>query len=193
MDSYIKPLFFKTSADFRKWLMLNHDKAFELLVGFYKVTSEEKSITWGESVDEAICFGWIDGVRKSIDNEKYCIRFTPRKSTSTWSSVNIKKVKDLSAKGLMHSAGIAAFEKRKENKSRIYSYEKEPAILPKELEKVFKSHKKAWQFFTNMQPSYIRTAIHWVVSAKKDETKLKRLQELILDSEKEKKIKSLNY
>lgn len=193
MDSSLKPVYFKTSADFRKWLMQNHDKASELLVGFYKVKSKEQSITWSESVDEAICFGWIDGVRKSIDDEKYCIRFTPRKSTSIWSAVNIKKVETLSAKGLMHPAGIIAFEKRKENKSRIYSYEKGPAILPKELEKIFKSNKKAWQFFTNMPPSYTRPAIHWIVSAKKEETKLKRFQELISDSEKERKIKSLNY
>ena len=129
MDSSLTPVYFKTSADFRKWLMQNHDKAFELLVVFYKVKSKEQSITWSESVDEAICFGWIDGVRKSIDDEKYCIRFTPRKSTSLWQYENLPPVEDLSAKGLMHPAGILAFEKRKENKSRIYSYEDRKSVV----------------------------------------------------------------
>lgn len=193
MESSVKPVYFKNSGDFKKWLMQNHDKATELLVGFYKVKSKKQSITWSESVDQAICFGWIDGIRKSIDEEKYCIRFTPGKATSIWSSVNIKKVADLSAKGLMHPSGTKAFEKRKENKSRIYSYEKESAILPEELENIFKSNKKAWNFFTNMPPSYIRTSVHWVISAKRDETKLKRLEELISDSERERKIKRLDY
>ena len=193
MSSSFKPVYFKTPSDFRKWLVQNHDMATELLVGFYKVKSKTQSITWSESVDQALCFGWIDGVRKSIDGEKYCIRFTPRKTTSIWSAVNIKKVEELKAKGLMHPAGIRAFEKRKENKSRIYSYEKAPAVLSPELENIFKFNKKAWIFFTNMPPSYSRVAIHWVVSAKREETKLKRLEELITDSENERKIKRLNY
>ena len=168
-------------------------KETELIVGFYKVSSNKPSITWSESVDQAICFGWIDGVRKSIDDESYCIRFTPRKPTSIWSAINIKKVEELSKKGLIHPAGIEAFKKRKENKSRIYSYEKEAVVLQKDFEKKFKANKKAWQFFNNMASSYTRTAIHWVMSAKREETKHKRLEELIKDSEQGRKIKRLNY
>src|SRR4051812_42449868 len=107
----IRPVFFATPADFCKWLERNHDKQTELLVGFYKTGSKKPSITWPQSVDEALCFGWIDGVRRSIDEDSYCIRFTPRRSKSTWSVVNINKVAKLKEKGLMHSAGLAAFEK----------------------------------------------------------------------------------
>jgi uncharacterized protein YdeI (YjbR/CyaY-like superfamily) len=193
MNKSIQPVYFKTTGDFRKWLNRNYDKAAELLVGFYKVKSNQQSITWSESVDQALCFGWIDGVRRSIDGERYCIRFTPRKATSTWSAININKVKDLSARGLMHPAGISAFEKRKENKSRIYSYEKETVTLPDKLENIFKSNKKAWQFFSKMPASYKRPAIHWVMSAKREDTRQKRFNELVTDSEKEKKIKILSY
>lgn len=191
MNDSLKPLYFKSGREFRKWLMQNHEKASSLLVGFYKVKSGKPSITWSESVDEALCFGWIDGVRKSIDEEKYYIRFTPRKASGNWSAVNIKKVEELTKQGLMQPAGLAAFKKRKENKSRIYSYEKAPATFPEELENIFKSNKKAWQFFSGRPPSYIRTAIHWVVSARREETKLKRLQELISDCENGRKIKLL--
>ena len=187
------PTFFPTQSAFRKWLEKNHDKEKELLVGFYKVSCGKQSITWSESVDEAICFGWIDGVRKSIDEESYSIRFTPRKPTSIWSAINIKKVEELSQKGLMHPAGLAAFAKRKENKSRIYSYEKEAAVLRNDFMKKFKANKKAWKFFQSMAPSYQRTAIHLVMNAKQEITKIKRLDELIKDSEAERKIKSLNY
>ena len=187
------PVYFETPQDFRKWLLKNHDKETELLVGFYKVSSKKPSMTWSESVDQAICFGWIDGVRRSIDNESYSIRFTPRKSTSIWSNINIKKVEHLTAKGLMHTSGINAFEKRKQNKSGIYSYEKEAASLSNEFEKKFKANKKAWKYFQQMPPSYRRPAIHWVMNAKREETKLKRLEELINDSAEERKIKLLNY
>jgi uncharacterized protein YdeI (YjbR/CyaY-like superfamily) len=193
MTEKTAPLFFPTQASFRKWLEKNHDKADELLVGFYKVNSGKQSITWSESVDEAICFGWIDGVRKSIDAESYSIRFTPRKPGSIWSAINIQKVENLSKQGLMHPAGMAAFEKRKEHKSGIYSYEKEPAILSKDFLKKFQSNKNAWKFFQTMAPSYQRTAIHWVMNAKQESTKLKRLDELINDSEAKRKIKSLSY
>jgi uncharacterized protein YdeI (YjbR/CyaY-like superfamily) len=193
MQNNQAPTFFATKSALRKWFEKNHSSAKELLIGFYKVSSKKQSITWSESVDEAICFGWIDGVRKSIDGETYCIRFTPRKPGSIWSAINIKKVEMLSKQGLMHPSGLEAFSKRKENKSRIYSYEKAPAILPKEFENIFKSNKKAWQFFKTMPPSYCRTAIHLVVSAKKEETRLRRLKELIAASENERKIKSLSY
>jgi len=188
-----KPSFFPTQASFRKWLIKNHTKEKELLVGFYKTKSGKQSITWSESVDEAICFGWIDGVRKSIDAESYYIRFTPRKSTSIWSAINIKKVEELTQKGLMYPAGIESYSKRKEHKSRIYSYEKEAAILPNEFLKKFKANKKAWDSFKNMPPSYQKTAIHCVMEAKQEITKIKRLEELIRDSEAGRRIKRLNY
>jgi len=178
---------------FRKWLEKNHDKETELLVGFYKVSCGKQSITWSESVDEALCFGWIDGVRKSIDEESYSIRFTPRKPTSIWSAINIKKVEELTEKGLMYPNGIEAYSKRKEKKSRIYSYEKEAAVLRNDFMKKFKANKKAWKYFQSMAPSYQRTAIHLVMNAKQEITKAKRLNELIKDSEAERKIKSLNY
>jgi len=193
MTEKTAPLFFRTQSSFRKWLEKNHDKARELLVGFYKVNSGKPSMTWSESVDEAICFGWIDGVRRSIDVESYSIRFTPRKPGSIWSAINIQKVEDLSKKGLMHPAGMAAFAKREERKSAIYAYEKAPENLSDNFLKKFKSNKKAWQFFQNMAPSYQRSAIHWVMNAKQESTKLKRLDELITDSESERKIKRLNY
>jgi uncharacterized protein YdeI (YjbR/CyaY-like superfamily) len=141
------PTFFIQQSDFRKWLEKNHKNKTELLVGFYKTNSGKPSMDWPQSVDEALCFGWIDGVRKSIDGESYCIRFTPRKATSIWSAVNIKKVTALTKLGLMQPAGLASFENRKENKSRIYSYEKEPLKLTGAYEKKFKANKKALDFF----------------------------------------------
>lgn len=189
----LQPTFFPNSKDFRKWFEKNHKNAKELLVGFYKVTSGKKSITWPESVDEAICFGWIDGVRKSIDTESYSIRFTPRKPTSIWSAINIKKVEELTKKGLMHQAGVAAFSKRQEKRSAVYSYEKEPEILSPEFLKKLKATKKAWAFFKTMAPSYQRSCVHWIMTAKQEATKLKRLEELINDSAMERKIKRLNY
>lgn len=187
------PTFFSTKSALRKWFEKNHSSAKELLVGFYKVNSKKPSITWSESVDEAICFGWIDGVRKSIDDESYCIRFTPRKPGSIWSGINIKKVETLSKQGLMHPAGLDAFAKRKENKSRIYAYEKEPVSLPHDFLKKFMANKKAWKYFQSMAPSYQKSCIHWITSAKQDATKTKRLEELIRDSEAERKIKRLSY
>lgn len=192
-NNSVQPTFFPTQSSFRKWMEKNHRNEKELLVGFYKTNSGKKSITWGESVDEAICFGWIDGIRKSIDAESYCIRFTPRKSTSIWSAINIKKVEELTQKGLMYPAGTEAYSKRKEHKSKIYSYEKDASILSNEFLKKFKTNKKAWNFFKSMAPSYQRTAIHWVMDAKQEATKMKRLEELIRDSEVGRKIKRLNY
>ncbi|MEO8819773.1 MAG: YdeI/OmpD-associated family protein [Ginsengibacter sp.] len=193
MSDSIKPAFFKTQSSFRKWFEKNHDKEKELLVGFYKVKSGKQSITWSESVDEAICFGWIDGVRKSIDDQSYCIRFTPRKSKSIWSAVNIKKVEDLSKQGLMHVSGLDAFAKREEKTSRIYSYEKEPSVFSDDFLKKFTSNQKAWKFFNSMARSYQNSCIHWIITAKQDITKAKRLEELINDSEAGRKIKRLNY
>jgi len=177
------PLFFATPTDFRKWLEENHRTETELLVGFYKVNSGKQSITWTQSVDEALCFGWIDGVRTSIDQECYQIRFTPRKPTSIWSSVNIQKIESLINQGLMHPAGLASFENRRESRSKIYSYEKEEIKFSPELETQFKANKKAWDYFQLLAPSYRKASTNWVMSARQETTRLKRLGELIADSE----------
>jgi uncharacterized protein YdeI (YjbR/CyaY-like superfamily) len=178
----MKPIFFAAQSDFRRWLEENYDRETELFVGFYKVGSGKASMNWSESVNEALCFGWIDGVRRTIDAESYCIRFTPRKPTSIWSAVNIKKVAELTAKGLMQPAGIAAFEKREAKKSAIYAYEKEALSFSDEFEERFKSNDAAWQFFCSQAPSYRKTIIHWVMSAKQDATRNTRLEKLIATS-----------
>lgn len=178
------PTFFAKQSDFKKWLQKNHAKETELVVGFYKVGSGKPSITWSQSVDEALCFGWIDGVRKSIDEDSYQIRFTQRKPLSIWSAINIKKIETLTKQGLMQPAGLACFEKRKEARSKIYSYENAGATLSKDFEKKFKANKKAWDYFQSLAASYKKTSIHWVTSAKQEATKLKRLNLLIGDSEK---------
>jgi uncharacterized protein YdeI (YjbR/CyaY-like superfamily) len=187
------PIFFSNQLKFREWLKKHHADKTELLVGFYKVTSGKESMTWPQSVDEALCFGWIDGIRRSIDEKSYTIRFTPRKPTSIWSTVNIKKVKELSEKGLMQAAGLEAFGHRKEHKSAIYTYENEPISLDKTFENQFKANKKAWKFFQSMAPSYKKTVIHWLMTAKQENTKRRRLEEVIRDSEAGSKIKRLNY
>lgn len=189
----MNPVFFPDSGAFREWLEANHEKEKELLVGFYKVGSGKPSITWPQSVDEALCFGWIDGVRRSLNEESYCIRFTPRKAGSIWSAVNIKKMELLTKAGLMRPAGLAAFAKRSAEKSAIYSYEKKPVQLHKDFEKQFRANKKAWKFFHELAPSYQRTAINWVMSAKLEATRLKRMQTLIEDSAQHQKIKPLRY
>ena len=193
MNLEVQPVFFATQSDFRKWLQKNHRKASELFVGFYKVQSGKPSMTWSQSVDQAICFGWIDGVRKSIDKDSYFIRFTPRKPTSIWSAINIKKVEELTKKGLMQPAGLASFKFKKEHKSKIYAYEKEAVKLSARFEKQFKANKKAWAFFQSLPPSYHRSALDWVMSAKQETTSIKRLNELITDSEAGRKIKRLSY
>ena len=182
MDTHMTPIFFASQSDFRKWLQKNHKKESEVLVGFYKVGSGKPSMTWSQSVDEALCFGWIDGVRKSIDNDSYQIRFTPRKPGSNWSEVNIKKIEELTKKGLMQPAGHAAFEKRIESKSGIYSFEKEETELTPDFKKQFKANKKAWEYFQTLAPSYRKISTHWVMSAKQESTRKKRLNQLITDS-----------
>jgi len=179
----MKPVFFARQSKFRAWLKKHHDKSRELLVGFYKKDSGKPSITWPESVDEALCFGWIDGIRKSIDDLSYTIRFTPRKPRSNWSAVNINRAKELGVFGRMHPAGLKAFEALADEKSANYSYEQRHAArLGSEFEKKFRADKKAWGFFQAQPPSYRKAAIWWVVSAKQDETKQKRLAQLIKDS-----------
>ncbi|PZF73530.1 YdeI/OmpD-associated family protein [Taibaiella soli] len=181
----MEPIFFESPAAFRKWLDKNHAKETEVLVGFHKTKTGKPTITWPESVDQALCFGWIDGVRKSIDEHSYTIRFTPRKTTSIWSAINIKKVEDLTTKGLMKPAGLEAFKHRKEHKSKIYSFEqdREKIKLEPAQEQKFRSNKKAWKFFTEQSPSYQRTATWVVISAKQEATREKRLDALIADSE----------
>ncbi len=182
------PKFFAQQIDFRRWLEANHDKETELLVGFYKVGSGKPSINWSQSVDEALCFGWIDGVRRAIDAESYSIRFTPRKAKSIWSAVNIKKVAELIEKRLMQPAGLAAFAKREESKSEIYAYENAPAKLSEEFETRFKANKKAWEFFSTQAPSYQKRAIYWIMTAKQAATRESRLEKLIGESENGRKI-----
>jgi uncharacterized protein YdeI (YjbR/CyaY-like superfamily) len=181
-------LFFETPAQFRNWLKKNHQKKTELYVGFYKKGSGKISITWSQAVDQALCYGWIDSVRKSIDTESYCNRFTPRKATSIWSAINIKKVEELVAQGLMTPAGQKAFDLRKDNKMGIYAHEKEPATLSPVFTKQFKKNKKAWVFFNAQPPSYKKNTLHWIMSAQQEKTRLNRLEKTILLSEQQKRV-----
>lgn len=176
--------FFKTPAGFRKWLAKHHATEKELWVGFYKKDSGKPSITWPESVDEALCFGWIDGVRKSVDESSYKIRFTPRKRVSIWSAVNLKRVQELIESGRMQPAGLQAYENRKEDNERRYSYEQQGAKLPEEYEQKLRAHPQAWSFFQAQTPGYRKTVGWWVMSAKREETRLRRLDQLIADSER---------
>jgi len=176
----LKPRFFATTAGFRAWLERNHAKADELLVGFYRKDSDRASITWPESVDQALCFGWIDGVRRRHDETSYTVRFTPRRPRSTWSTVNIARVAVLTEQGLMRPAGLAAFARRSDEKSGIYAYEqRHTAALPPAYEKTFRANGKAWAFFTAQAPSYQRVMAYHIVSAKKEATRVKRLDALI--------------
>ena len=188
----VEPTFFPTPADFRAWLEEHHDQGQELWVGYYKKATGKPSITWPESVDEALCFGWIDGLRKRIDEESYMIRFTPRKANSTWSKVNIQRVAELSAEGRMRPSGLKVFEERKEAKSGIYAYEqREAAQLEAAQEAQFQANETAWAFFQAQTPSYRKAAIWWIVSAKKEETRQKRLATLIEDSAQGRTIRPL--
>jgi uncharacterized protein YdeI (YjbR/CyaY-like superfamily) len=187
----MEPKFFATPKDFRKWLEKNHDKETELSVGFYKKGSGKQSITWPESVDQALCFGWIDGIRHRIDDEAYKIRFTPRKPRSIWSAVNIKRMDELIEAGLVSPAGLAAFEKRDEKRSRIYAYEREQVRLTPENRAKFKKNEKAWEFFQSQPLSYQKPALWWVASAKQEATRERRLETLIRDSENGERIAQL--
>jgi uncharacterized protein YdeI (YjbR/CyaY-like superfamily) len=185
----MNPKFFKTPAAFHKWLADNHAKSKELWVGFYKKDSGKASITWPESVDEALCFGWIDGIRKSIDEDSYKIRFTPRKPTSVWSAVNIRNVAKLIKEDRMQPAGMKAFEARKENRSGIYAYEQRSPELVEPYMGKLKRNKAAWNFFQAQPPSYRKVMNWWVVSAKREETRLKRLEQLIEESAEGKRMR----
>jgi uncharacterized protein YdeI (YjbR/CyaY-like superfamily) len=179
----MEPTFFATPADLRMWFESHHETKTEVLVGFYKKDSGKPSITWPESVDEALCVGWIDGIRKSLDEDSYTIRFTPRKATSIWSAVNIERVEALTHEGRMQPAGLRAFERRRENKSGIYSHEQRDQIELGEAETAaFQANPKAWEYFQSRPASYRKAALWWVVSAKKEETRARRVATLIEDS-----------
>ena len=185
-------IYFESQFDFRKWLEKNHQKKSELIVGFYKIGTKIPSITWSESVDQALCFGWIDGIRRSIDKDSYCIRFTPRKKSSIWSAINIKKVEVLTQKGWMQDAGLIAFSFRNEDKSNIYLHELENIVLDKKYENQFKKNKLAWDFFISLAPSYRKGYIHWIIRAKQEKTKLQRLEKTINACINKKKSRQIN-
>ena len=185
-------VFFTTAAAFAAWLEQHHVSAQELWVGYYKKGSGQPSITWTESVDVALCFGWIDGLRKTINDQRYRIRFTPRKPDSTWSAVNVARVAVLTAEGRMRPAGLRAFDARRPERTAIYSYEqRHAATFDEPFEAQFRVDESAWAFFTARPPSYRQAAIRWVMSAKKAETRQKRLETLIADSAAGRTIKAL--
>jgi uncharacterized protein YdeI (YjbR/CyaY-like superfamily) len=188
----MRPRFFATPAKWREWLQRHHATAAELWVGFHKRGSGRPSITWPESVDEALCYGWIDGVRKRLDETRYVIRFTPRRKGSVWSSVNLARVRELTRAGLMRPAGLAAHEGRTAAKSGIYSYEqRKTAKLPAVMERRLRGNRKAWTFFKQQAPWYRRVATWWIVSAKREATRERRLAALIEDSAAGRTIKPL--
>lgn len=182
MVSIRKPIFFATPTEWRNWLAKHHKTETELWVGFHKKGTGKPSITWPESVDEALCFGWIDGIRKSLGPDSYVIRFTPRKRTSVWSNVNTKRVEELTRAKRMRAAGVAAFNARDPKKSGIYLFEqRQSAKLSDADVRKFKANKKAWEYFQSIAPGYRRLATFWVTSAKRDETRARRLATLIAD------------
>jgi uncharacterized protein YdeI (YjbR/CyaY-like superfamily) len=182
METTLEPIFFTTPSAFRTWLEQHAATSQEVWVGLSKKASGKQSITWPESVDQALCFGWIDGIRKPIDEHSYMIRFTPRKPGSIWSTVNIKRAQELAEKGLMTPAGLAAFQVRRENTSGTYSYEQRPDSLPEGYQELLRQSPAAWSFFQAQSASYRRAAIWWVISAKTEATRLKRLKQLREDS-----------
>jgi len=185
--------FFRSPAEFRDWLEEHHDTAPELWVGFFKKGAGETGITYQEALDQALCFGWIDGVRKTIDATRYANRFTRRQPKSPWSVVNIERVGELMRLGLMRPPGLAAFEGRDEAKARQYSFERSAAKLDDAYKETMRANPEAWQFFQAQPPSYRRVATWWVMSAKREETRLKRLATLIADSERGRRLGQVTY
>jgi uncharacterized protein YdeI (YjbR/CyaY-like superfamily) len=180
----MEPRFFRTPKQFHDWLAKHHDSLGELLVGFHKKDSGKKSITYAEALDEALCFGWIDGVRKRLNETSYTIRFTPRKAKSIWSNINVRHIERLKKEGRVQAAGLKAFEAREAKRTGVYAFENAPRELSPEYAKTFRANKKAWTFFAE-QPAYFkRTLMFWVMSAKKEETRALRLSKLIAASEK---------
>lgn len=184
-----KPIYFASPAEFRAWLAEHHERASEVFVGYYKRATGKPTMTWQESVAEALCYGWIDGIRRSIDDERYMNRFTPRRPTSNWSAVNIKAMQELIASGRAAPAGLRAFEQRREERSGIYAYEnRKNAQLSTEDEATFRRNRKAWRYFERCAPSYRHTAIWHVVTAKRPDTRARRLASLIESCEQERPI-----
>jgi uncharacterized protein YdeI (YjbR/CyaY-like superfamily) len=177
-----EPIFFNSPEEFYAWLEEHHETESEVYVGFYKTHTGKRAMTWSESVDQALCFGWIDTRANSIDEDRYMQRFTPRKPGSNWSKINVEKVAKLKEAGLMRPAGLAAFERRSEDRTGVYSFERENAALPPEYEERLRANPSAAEYFDARPPWYRRTATHWVVSAKREETRLRRLAQLIEDS-----------
>lgn len=175
----MEPKFFTSQEKFRQWLEKNHDRANELLLGFHKKDSGKKSVTYPQALDEALCFGWIDGVRKSLDETSYTIRFTPRKPRSIWSNVNVGHVERLKKEGRMAEPGLKAYALRDPKRTGIYAFENEPREFSPEFEKKFRANKRAWDFFQSEPPSIRKVCISWVMTAKKEETRLRRLDQLI--------------
>lgn len=184
-------VYFESPAEFGKWLAKHHEGKDELWVGYYKKGSGRPSLTWAESVDEALCCGWIDGIRKRVDDERYTIRFTPRKPGSIWSAINLRRAEELLAAGRMRARGVEAFRNRREDRSRVYAYEQSGPKLDAAHERLFKATPKAWRFFRTRSDRYRRTATWWVVSAKKEETRARRLAVLIACSGEERPIPAL--
>lgn len=175
----MKPTFFENPAAFRQWLERNHATVDELWVGFHRKSSANASITWPESVDEALCFGWIDGIRKSLDSESYVIRFTPRRPGSNWSARNVGRVEALISEGRMAKPGLIAWEQRDEAKTGVYSFERENAELGEDRERLFRRNRKAWRFFQSQPPGYRKLCAWWIISAKREDTRERRLARLI--------------
>jgi uncharacterized protein YdeI (YjbR/CyaY-like superfamily) len=177
-----KPIFFKSPQEFYDWLEENHESETEVYVGFHKTHTGKRAMSWSEAVDQALCFGWIDTRTNSIDEDRYMQRFTPRKPGSNWSKINVEKVAKLKEAGLMRPAGLAAFDKRSDERTGVYSFERENATLPAEYEEQLRANPAAAEYFDARPPWYRRTATHWVTSAKREETRLRRLAQLIEDS-----------
>ena len=173
-----EPVFFATEADFRRWLEANHESAPELLVGFWKKGRGTRSIDWPQARDQALCFGWIDGLRKSRDEDSYTIRFTPRRKGSIWSKVNVARYEALKAAGSMTRAGDRAYEENK-HKSGLYAYENEQGELTADEEQLFRKNKAAWADWEKRPAGYRKSALHWITQAKKSETRAKRLGQLV--------------
>jgi uncharacterized protein YdeI (YjbR/CyaY-like superfamily) len=177
-----EPIFFASPEEFYVWLEEHHETEDEVYVGYYKTHTGRRGMSWSEAVDQALCFGWIDGRANSIDEDRYMQRFTPRRPGSNWSKVNVAKVERLTEAGLMRPAGLAAFERRQDDKTGVYSFERENAVLPPEYEERLRADEAAAAYFDAKAPWYRRTAVHWVMSAKREETRERRLTQLIEDS-----------
>jgi uncharacterized protein YdeI (YjbR/CyaY-like superfamily) len=189
-DAGLKPIYFSSPQTFYDWLEENHETADEVYVGYFKKATNKPSLTWSQAVDQALCFGWIDGRVNRIDAERHMQRFTPRRPGSNWSKINLEKVAKLKEAGLMRPAGLAAFERRSDDKTGVYSFENETELAP-EYDAQLRSNKAASEYFESRPPWYRRTAIHLVMSAKREETRLRRLAQLIEDSAAGRDIKQL--